>query len=128
MCWYRKYEITMNIIDNDFAELDVDIFNVLKKMFEEKFPDAVESYIMTAKEKVRAIMLATEKGDASGLEHAAHALKGASGQFGALLLSELARKMEVFGRCNEVDKAKEIIQDVIDARISVEKLMLKELG
>jgi len=118
----------MNIIDNDFAELDVDVFNVLKKMFGEKFPDAVASYTMTAKENVSAIMIATEKGDATGLEHAAHALKGASGQFGALLLSELARKMEVLGHCNEVDKAKEIIQDVVAARISVEKIMLKELG
>jgi len=118
----------MNIIDNDFAELDVDIFNVLKKMFEEKFPDAVASYTMTAKENISAIMVATEKGDATGLEHAAHALKGASGQFGALLLSELARKLEVFGHCNEVDKAKEIVQDIIDARVSVEKLMLKELS
>ena len=117
----------MNVTNDDFVELDMDIFNVLKDMFAERFPDAVASHNKSALNNINAIIAAIEKGDTVELMRAAHSLKGASGQFGAVLLSELARKMEMYSNSNELDKANEMVQDIIEARISVEALMLKEI-
>lgn len=123
-----KAKVTVNVTNDDFVELDMDVFNELKKIVAEKFPDAVAIYTEISKKNINSIVAAIEKGDGSELEHAAHSLKGSSGQFGAMLLSELARKMELFGKINEIDKAKEIVQDLLDVRRSVEILMLKELN
>jgi len=117
----------VNVTNDNFVELDMDVFNVLKKIFAERFPDAVASHNKSALNNINAIIAAIEKGDAAELEGAAHSLKGASGQFGAVLLSELARKIEMYSNSNEIDKANEMVQDIIEARISVEALMLKEL-
>ena len=112
--------------DNSF-KLDLSIFNVLKEMFGDTFSNAVESHTKSAKDNVKRIEGAVKNNDASELEHAAHSLKGASSQFGAMVLSEFARQLEQFGKDGEVEKAKEIIDKLNISRAEVEKLMLNEI-
>lgn len=107
--------------------LDLSTFNILKELFGGKMADAVDSHTISAKENIIRIEKAIEKSDASALVHAAHSLKGASSQFGALALCELALKMEEHGKNNMIEKAKELITELQSSREEVEKLMLKEL-
>lgn len=108
-------------------ELDLKIFNVLKKMFSDKFPEAVKSHTNSAKENILQIEQAFDENDADKLEHAAHSLKGASGQFGAKVLSELARQIEFLAMENKINEAKEILPEIKLALEKVEILMSKEL-
>ncbi|MCK4842065.1 MAG: response regulator [Methylococcales bacterium] len=111
----------------EHLDLDLTVFNVLKEMFGDAFPNAVDSHTKSAKDNIRRIEDALVQNDMSELEHAAHSLKGASGQFGAMVVSELARQMELFGKNGEIDKAKNIIAELKAAREEVEKRIASEI-
>ncbi len=112
----------------DKNTLDLPIFNVLKNMFGDAFPAAVGSHTTSAKENVERIEKAIVNNDSKELEHAAHSLKGASGQFGAMVLSELAKQLEQLAKEDNIDKAKHIFPKLKAEREDVEKAMLKELS
>lgn len=124
----KKVNIPRDSTSEEFMKLDLDVFNVLKSMFGDAFPAAVGSHTTSAKENIVRIDDAIKNNDASELEHAAHSLKGASAQFGALLLSELARQMEMHGKAGEVDSAKIILEDLKASRIEAEEMMAKEIA
>ena len=108
-------------------ELDLKVFNVLKQMFSDKFPEAVKNHANSAKENIIQIEQALNENDTDKLEHASHSLKGASGQFGANVLSELARQIEFLAMENKINEAKIILPELKLARKKVEVLMSKEL-
>ena len=97
-------------------------------MFGDTFVDAVQSHTNNAKENVNRIENALDNNNANELEHAAHSLKGASGQFGAVVLSELAKRMEQYGKDAAIDKAKNIFVELKTAREEVENLMMQEIS
>jgi len=103
------------------------VFNTLKEMFGDKFSSAVDSHASSAKDNLKRIENALKNEDVSELEHAAHSLKGASSQFGAMALSELARQMEQFAKNGEIEKAKNIIDKLKISREEVKKLMLNKM-
>lgn len=107
--------------------LDLSIFNGLKNIFQDAFPTAVNKTVNSAKENINRIEAALESKDSNELESAAHSLKGASAQFGAFHLSELARQLEVMGENAELEKAKEILPVLKSEREYVEKEMRKQL-
>jgi CheY-like chemotaxis protein len=73
---------------------DLPLLQELAQMFLEDFPQ------QTAK-----IQTCIQEQDAHGLEHAAHALKGAVGNFGAYAAQEAARRLENMGRAGQMDEA-----------------------
>jgi len=103
------------------------ILLLLKGMFGTEFSGVVDSHTTSAKKNIKRMEDAFENNNASELEHAAHSLKGASAQFGAVTLSELAKQMEQFGKNKEIDKAKAIFSELKSARENVETEMLKEM-
>ena len=109
-------------------ELDLAVFDGLKELFAEAFADAVESHTVSGKNNVARIEAAISNGDANELQHAGHSLKGASGQFGAMVLNDLAKKMELFGKDGDIEKAKEILEDLKQARDRAEELMMIEIN
>ena len=117
-----------NSDSQDIKELDFNVFNVLKDIFGDNFYNAIDNHTKSAKENILRIETAITNNNASELEHAAHSLKGASAQFGAMVLSDWAKKMEAYGKNNEVNKAKDILQEIIVARENAEKAMLNEIG
>ena len=119
-------QIKQEFVDEEFVQLDLSVFHTLKNMFGNAFVDAVASHTSSAKDNVGKMEEALNNNDANQLEHAAHSLKGASAQFGAMQLSELAQKMEEFGKKSQIEKAKEIIEALKQAREAVEALMQKE--
>ena len=123
----KTEELKTTLTLSELLPLDLSIFNVLKQMFGDTFSSAVESHTESAKDNIRRVEEALDKNDADELERAAHSLKGASAQFGAMVLSELSMKIEQFGKNSKIDNAKEIFSELKTAREEVEKMMLKEL-
>ena len=108
-------------------QLDLSVFNVLKQMFADNFPKAVQSHTTTSKDNLQRVEQALKDNDAEALEHAAHSLKGAAAQFGAMQLSELARQAEFFGKDNDIESARAIFEQLKTAREQAEQLMQKNL-
>ena len=107
--------------------LNLLVFNALKEMFGDAFMDAVNNHTISALENIKQIEIALDKNDANAIELAAHSLKGASGQFGAMVLSKLAAEMEQFGKDAAIDDAKIIFSELKKAREEAEKLMMQEI-
>ena len=55
----------------------------------------------------KAILQAVEDEDAKGLQMAAHSLKSSSAYVGAMRLSDMSKELEMMGRANVMDGAKE---------------------
>ena len=118
----------MKNMTEKIESLNLSTFNVLKDLFGDSFEDAINSHTLSAKENISRIVEAIEKSDSSQLIHAAHSLKGASSQFGALALSDIALKLEEYGQNNMIEKARELIDELQSVREEAENLMLKELA
>ena len=57
----------------------------------------------------------------------AHSIKGASAQFGAIQLSQIAGEIELFGEKCEFEKAMKLHPKLKDAQIETAELMQKNL-
>lgn len=121
----EKTETTSDLKSS--TQLNLSVFNTLKNMFGDAFLNAVNNHTNSAKENIQRIETALDKNDATELEHAAHSLKGASAQFGATVLSEFATRMEQCGKEEEIEKAKELLDELKVARNDAEELMMQEL-
>ena len=107
--------------------LKLDVFNTLKSMFGQAFPDAIASHTKSAKDNIERIEKALETNNADELERAAHSIKGASAQFGAMALSELSFKLEQLGKAGKLEEAKTLLNELKAVQIQAEKQMLSEL-
>ena len=96
--------------------LDLAVFNRLKQLLGDKFVSLIEQHSQNALENVHRVAEAIAQGDADALERAAHSLKGASAQFGALRLNRLAFDMEALAERGELDKAGAMLAALQEAR------------
>lgn len=91
--------------------LDQSVLASLRELQEAGDPDIVAEvgglFIKHSPEKVDAIMQSVEKDDAKGLQLAAHSMKSSSAYIGAMRLSTLAKDLEMMGRSNSLNGAKE---------------------
>ena len=91
--------------------LDQSVLASLRELQEPGDPDIVAEvgglFIKHSPEKVDAIMQSVEKDDAKGLQLAAHSMKSSSAYIGAMRLSTLAKELEMMGRSNSLNGAKE---------------------
>ena len=98
--------------------LDQSVLASLRELQEAGDPDIVAEvgglFIKHSPEKVDAIMQSVEKDDAKGLQLAAHSLKSSSAYIGAMRLSTLAMELEMMGRSNSLNGAKEKAQMLKD--------------
>jgi HPt (histidine-containing phosphotransfer) domain-containing protein len=94
--------------------IDRSVLASLRELQEEGDPDIVAEvgglFIKHSPEKIDAIMLSVENGDAKGLHMAAHSLKSSSAYVGAMHLSALAKELEQMGRSNSLEGARELAQ------------------
>jgi HPt (histidine-containing phosphotransfer) domain-containing protein len=94
--------------------IDRSVLASLRELQDEGDPDIVAEvgglFIKHSPEKVNAIMQSAERGDAKGLHLAAHSLKSSSAYVGAMRLSALAKELELMGRSNSLDGARELAQ------------------
>lgn len=82
--------------------LDQVTLDRLRELNEPGEPDIVVEvltlFLEDAPARVAAVVAAQASGDARGLERAAHGLKGAAGNIGALRLQALCHRLEDLGR------------------------------
>lgn len=94
--------------------IDRSVLASLRELQDEGDPDIVAEvgglFIKHSPDKVNAIMQSVERGDAKGLQVAAHSLKSSSAYVGAMRLSALARQLEMIGRSNSMNGAGELAQ------------------
>jgi len=83
---------------------DKDLFAELIGMFVEDYPT-----------RLRDIGAALESGDAETVERAAHTLKGAAANLGAVEVRELALEIEKLGKKGELEKARPYLADLEQA-------------
>ena len=100
-------EVSCDVIDRS-------VLASLRELQDEGDPDIVAEvgglFIKHSPEKVNAIMQSVESGDAKGLQMAAHSLKSSSAYVGAMRLSALAKELELMGRSNSLEGARELAQ------------------
>jgi HPt (histidine-containing phosphotransfer) domain-containing protein len=94
--------------------IDRSVLASLRELQDVGDPDIVAEvgglFIKHSPDKVNAIMQSVENGDAKGLHMAAHSLKSSSAYVGAMRLSALAKELELMGRSNSLEGAKELAQ------------------
>jgi HPt (histidine-containing phosphotransfer) domain-containing protein len=83
----------------------------LRELQEEGEPDIIAEvsglFIKHAPEKISAIVQAVERGDAKGLQMAAHSLKSSSAYVGAMHLSAMSKELEQMGRTGVIEGVKD---------------------
>ncbi len=107
--------------------LDFEPFNQLRKLFGERFPDTIEQHTQNALDNIKRAESAILQGDLELLEHAAHSIKGASGQFGAKQLSEISLKMESLAKEGDLEQAKSLFNELQVAQQEATKIMLQQI-
>ncbi len=107
--------------------LDSTEFNKLRQLFGDKFPALIEQHIHNARENVERLTRAVQQGDLETLERAAHSLKGASAQFGALRLHQLAVTLERLAKDAALDRAAALLEALGDARQAAAQAMRQQL-
>jgi HPt (histidine-containing phosphotransfer) domain-containing protein len=94
--------------------IDRSVLASLRELQDEGDPDIVAEvgglFIKHSPDKVNAIVQSVENGDAKSLHMAAHSLKSSSAYVGAMRLSALAKELELMGRSNSLEGAKELAQ------------------
>ena len=92
--------------------LDQSVLASLRELQDEGDPDIVAEvgglFLKHSPDKVKAILVALETGDAKGLYLAAHSLKSSSAYIGAMRLSALARDLEMMGRSGDLEGARDL--------------------
>ena len=92
--------------------LDQSVLASLRELQDEGDPDIVAEvgglFLKHSPDKVKAILVALETGDAKGLYLAAHSLKSSSAYIGAMRLSALAKDLEMMGRSGALEGARDL--------------------
>lgn len=113
---------------SETRKLDLSVFNTLKSIFGDAFKDVVDKHSKSAKDNIKRVEQALKMNDANELEHAAHSLKGASAQFGAMSLNAISMTIEQLGKEGKVEEAKALLDELKTAQQDAEKLMVQEVG
>jgi PAS domain S-box-containing protein len=111
----------------EIVELNIETFNNLKELFKDKFQYAVEQHVTNIFDNTQRLKQAIEHQDNETLERLAHSIKGASAQFGALVLSKLATEMELLARNNDIEHAMQLFTELSDCQEQVAQLMQRHL-
>jgi HPt (histidine-containing phosphotransfer) domain-containing protein len=125
-------------IEDICEAIDRSVLASLRELQEKGDPDIVAEvvglFIKHSPEKISAIMLAAENGDAKGLQIAAHGLKSSSAYVGAMGLSALAKELEQMGRSQSLqgvrDKAEKLKEEYtrVIAALETEIKLANEIG
>jgi len=98
--------------EEGFCEaIDRTVLASLRELQDVGDPDIIAEvgglFVEHSPERINAILQAVEDKDARGLQVAAHSLKSSSAYVGAMRLSEMSKELEMMGRANVMEGAKE---------------------
>ncbi len=84
---------------------DDDTLPMLESLLGEDFPDVLETFLDDAPKRLAALEAALAEGDLPGMERAAHTLKGAASNLGAVELTECCAELVRDCRAGSADQA-----------------------
>ena len=97
------------------ATLDPSALQELRSFSDDGGPDLlgelIDIFLDDAPPRLDALRAAVQAGDATGTREAAHALKGACAQLGALFLSQLCKQLEFMGREGQLSGAEPLVEE-----------------
>ena len=109
--------------DDALIDLDLKVFNQMKQVFGDKFPDLVEKTIENTALNIDRLKEVMEKNDWEAFERVAHSIKGSSAQFGAMQLNIIAEEIETHARNRNLDEAQKLLAPLIQAQEKAVMLM-----
>jgi HPt (histidine-containing phosphotransfer) domain-containing protein len=100
----------------DETAIDSRVLDALRALNEEGQPDVVNEvlalFLASAPAQFAAIEAAVETRDAAALQRSAHTLKGASSTIGATALQAVCRRLEEFGKQQQLADADDAMADL----------------
>ena len=106
-------ERRMNDTDIDTLPLlDTEIIAELRDVMEEAFTDLTHMFLTDLPLQLDRLQIAVAENDAKEINQIAHKLKSSCGNFGALRLAELIRRLEQAGRQKTLDDAVDLLQRI----------------
>ena len=119
--------LSTNINNKDSNLLDFVPFNQLKNIFGDRFSQTIEQHVQNALENINRAEEAIQQSDFDLLERAAHSIKGASGQFGAIQLNKVSFQMETLAKEGNLDLAKALFNELQTAQQETAQAMLQAI-
>jgi len=103
----------MDLPAEDFV-LDMNVIATLKELGGDEDPrlflELVDLVQEDAREQLRALAAAAERGDPRVLERVAHTLKSSCAHVGALAMSRLCSEIEELGRAGRLERIPELVE------------------
>jgi HPt (histidine-containing phosphotransfer) domain-containing protein len=100
------------------AKIDRQAIEQLKDLVDDEdpdfFTDIIKGYIETTEVSIRELLAALNAKDVVKIAGAAHSLKGASGNIGALRIQEIAFELEKYGKKADLTGAPELISELAE--------------
>ena len=122
----ENYDVSAEIkASDDFVDLT--IFSRLGELFKEKFPAAVEQHETSLLQNTKKAEQAISENDAKALAAVMHSIKGASRQFGALMLGDLAETIEKHALNNDILSAKQKLEEFLELKDKVLSQMKNQI-
>lgn len=88
-------------------------FEELRDLLEEDFTDLIQTYINDSETRLSEMQSAIKNDDNRLGFEAAHSLKGASSNLGAVHLSELCYQLQEICRGNQISRHQQLIDEII---------------
>tara|TARA_Y100001954_G_scaffold236450_1_gene297122 strand:- start:56 stop:418 length:363 start_codon:yes stop_codon:yes gene_type:complete len=111
----------------DYQPQDILDENIVAELLDvgdaEFLQDLFETYIQDAHEKIDGMTKALATQDANTLGKLAHTFKGASGNIGAIKLSQIAEKLQHMGHQDQLEGVEAVVADLIELYQLVEQAM-----
>ncbi|MBL1276681.1 MAG: response regulator [Ectothiorhodospiraceae bacterium] len=130
---HEKIEQPKDTVEKNYKPLnedilvDLSIFNQLKLLFKDEFPEAVEQHKITLSNNIKKALDAIESNDAHALSLIMHSVKSSSRQFGALQLGNISESIEKLALDNNISAAKSQFQNLLEIQEAVINMMDEQL-
>jgi HPt (histidine-containing phosphotransfer) domain-containing protein len=93
--------------------IDIPTFNGLKEVGDADFiNELIDTFLDDAPRMLNELHLALAEGNAERFRRTAHSLKSNGNTFGALVLADLAKELELIGRDNQLDRVGNKLQEL----------------
>jgi CheY-like chemotaxis protein len=118
--------------DTPEPPLDEAVLAGLRELQEEDEPDILEElagmFLGDAPGRIEEIRASLQRGDAGGVERAAHTLKGGAGNMGATGMSRLADRLQDAGRGDDLSDAPRLLRELEDELGRVRQALEEKTG
>ena len=112
----------------DSEIIDTEQFEDMRELLEEDFPELLEVYFIDSKQRIASLRSALANNDNVAGFEAAHALKGASANLGAIQLIGLSDQLQAACCAQKIDQSRLIIEALSIALKDIENEIKQRLN